>query len=396
MKNITWLKSLIATSVLLGICDAAFSQSGGALNVTQIVTAGSVPPLYYSLSGISGEAAKVIQFDLYVQGFALTNAEGAQFAISGSSEGNLQVKVMDKVNPQPLVSKAYAGANLRRQAHAFVDDFMIRLERKPICQTKIAFRGDVGPGVGEIYVADFDGESAQAVTQDKSLVVAPNWIRGQLALYYSSYRLNHPDIFYHNLSTGSRKVFARYGGSNMSPAPSPDGSKVAMILSKDGWTDLYVCNSDGSGLLRLTKSKEDESSPCWSPDGKWICYAGKEQERRRLFKVSPFGGAHQSINTSGMPNPTEPDWSPDGKLIAFTSQSRDFSICVTPAEGPGTATKLVDGEDPSWATNSRTLIYTRRAGGKLALSLLDVPTKQVKNVLQSSGSSSQSQPSWNR
>ena len=107
---------------------------------------------------------------------------------------------------------------------------------------------------------------------------------GTLALYYTSYKLNHPDIFYHDLATGARKVFARYGGSNISPAVSPDGTKVAMILSKDGWTDLYVCDADGCDLKRLTKSPEDESSPCWSPDGKWICFAAKIKERRSLCK----------------------------------------------------------------------------------------------------------------
>src|SRR6266852_209292 len=72
----------------------------------------------------------------------------------------------------------------------------------------------------------------------------------------------------------------------------------------------------------------------------------------------------------------EPDWSPDGKWIAFTVQFRDFEIAVVPAGG-GSATLLVEGEDPSWAPNSRTLIYARRQGGRYVLSLLDVPTKQV-------------------
>jgi TolB protein len=168
-----------------------------------------------------------------------------------------------------------------------------------------------------------------------------------------------------------------------------------MILSKDGWTDLYVCNADGTDLRRLTKSPQDESSPCWSPDGQWICFASKEHERRSLSKISRSGGTPQRIATNGVGNPTEPDWSPDGKWIAFTSQARDFAICVVPATG-GDATVLVAGEDPSWAPNSRTLVFARRQNGGYTLSLLDAPTKQVKDVSRTSGISSQSQPSWAR
>jgi TolB protein len=169
-----------------------------------------------------------------------------------------------------------------------------------------------------------------------------------------------------------------------------------MILSKDGWTDLYVCKADGTGLLRLTKSPEDESSPCWSPDGQWICFAGKPKEHRMLCKVPATGGPVQRIVTGGTPNPSEPDWSPDGKWIAFTSQTAaGFDICVVPASG-GTATVLVSGEDPSWAPNSRNLVFARRSNGGYALSLLDVPTKQVKDVARFSVTGSCSQPSWAR
>ncbi|MGO8925654.1 MAG: hypothetical protein ACLQU3_01980 [Limisphaerales bacterium] len=354
---------------------------------------GQAKPILVSMSGLTGEAATTLQFDLYVQGFAFTNAEAAQYLITGSNNGNLQARATDPHNKSTLVSKAYSGASLRRQTHAFADDFVQALGRKGIAQTKIAFKGENSP-TSEIYVADFDGHNAQAVTSDNNLVAAPDWVPGHLALYYVSYKLNHADIFYHNLSTGERRAFARYGGSNMSPAASPGGSKVAMILSKDGWTDLYVCDADGSNLKRLTKSPEDESSPCWSPDGKWICYAAKDKEHRTLCKISPSGGAPQTIATGGTPSPTEPDWSPDGKWIAFTTQYRSgFSICVVPAEG-GTAVSLVEGEDPSWAPNSRTLAYGRRRGGHYALSLLDVPTKQYKDVSRISGISSQSQPSW--
>ena len=90
---------------------------------------------------------------------------------------------------------------------------------------------------------------------------------------------------------------------------------------------------------------------------------------------------------------TEPDWSPDGKQIIFTVMRADFELAVIPSEG-GEVTTLVTGEDPSWAANSRTVIFARRPrqGGPRTLSLLDVPTKRVKDVKQISGSSSQ--PCW--
>jgi TolB protein len=384
----------IGGAVLMLACPA-LAQRNNSISIDVISQVGNTPPIWVSVSGLTGEAAQVLQFDLYVQGFGFTNSAGAQYLISGSNNGNLQAQATDRFNKQVIVSKAYSGASLRRQVHAFVDDFVQALGGTGIAKTKIAFRGDSGGRSSDIYIADFDGYAAQAVTPDHSLVVAPAWVSGHLALYYTSYKLNHPDIFYHDLSTGSRKIFARYGGSNMSPAPSPDGRKVAMILSKDGWTDLYVCNSDGSGLTRLTKSPQDESSPCWSPNSQWICYAAKDRERRTLSKIPASGGTPQVIKTGGTPSPTEPDWSPDGKWIAFTTMYRNFQICVVPAEG-GTATVLVDGEDPSWAPNSRTLIFTRRQSGHSVLSLLDVPTKQYKDISRSSGISSQSQPSWAR
>src|SRR5260221_8581376 len=392
MNKLINLSKFLPTILLIscGIAQAA----EGPIEIIKSGGPGHERPILVTLSGFTGEADQVLRFDLYIQGFAVTNEQAAQYLISGSNNGSLQGRVIDHLNKSTVVAKAYSGGSIRRQGHAFIDDFVQTLGRKPIGNTKVAFKGQNGSN-GEIYIADFDGFNPQQVTRDNTIVAAPCMVPGHLAAYYTSYKLNHPDIFYHNLSTGARQIFARHGGSHLSPAVSPDGSKVAMILSKDGWTDLYVCNSERSDLRRLTKSPQDESSPCWSPDGQWICYASKEHERRSLSKISMSGGTPQRIATSGVGNPTEPDWSPDGKWIAFTSQGRDFSICVVPATG-GDAVVLTAGEDPSWSPNSRTLAFARRQGGTYVLSLLDVPTKQVKDVSRISGSSSQSQPSWAR
>ncbi|HEV2207536.1 MAG TPA: hypothetical protein VG167_02100 [Verrucomicrobiae bacterium] len=385
-------RSSIICSLLLA---AAAVRAQEVIPIERTMEPGRTKPIWVSVSGFTGEAARVLEFDLYVQGYNFTNAQNAQYSFSGSSNGELQGRVVDNYNKKTLVSKAYRGGTVVRQVHLFVDEFSQALQLKPIAQTLVAFKGEKG-STSEVYVSDFDGHEPHELTHDGSLVAAPCMVPGQMAVYYTSYKLNHPDIFHQNLATGARKIFARYGGSNMSPAASPDGARVAMILSKDGWTDLYVENADGSGLRRLTKSPQDESSPCWSPDSRWICYAAKDHERRALRKIPADGGESQAISTAGLPSPTEPDWAPDGKLIAFTAQFRSgFRICVVSPAG-GDATELVDGEDPSWSPNSRTLAFARRQGGRYVLSLLDVPTKQVKDVARLSGLTSQSQPSWAR
>jgi TolB protein len=389
MKKNIFFKSILVGICLLGFREGSFAQS--EVHIPGYSGPGNQPPVWVSMSGFTGEAASIIQFDLIVQGFNFTNADNAQYLISGGNNGNLQGRVMDRYNKSVIVSKAYSGASIQREVHAFVDEFVKAIGRVPIAETKIAFKSQTGSG-SEIRVADFDGFGAQAVSADNSIVAAPAWIPRHMALLYTSYKLGNPDIFYHDLSSGSRRAFARFSGLNTSAAVSPDGGRVAMILSKGGSPDVYVCNVDGGGLLRLTATPEDESTPTWSTDGEWIYYATKAGGRRTLSRIPAGGGHAQRVSTPGILNPTSPSFSPDGKWLAFTEQTRDFTICVMPATG-GQVTELVPGEDPSWSPNSRTLVYTRReAGGGRVLSLLDVPTKQYKDVSRLTGNNSQ--PSW--
>ncbi len=404
---------LILTLFLCGLGLAKLSAQDDTISISRTANfLGQTKPIPICISGFSGEVASVLKFDLAVMGFIDVPLDAAQYILSGSNNGNVQGQlslgrtvsksnaggtITGEVSPKSvLFSKSYSGASIRAQAHRLADDIVLKITGvNGIAETRIAFKVDTGP-TSEIYIADFDGHNPQAVTHDHTIVAAPCWVPGHFALYYTSYKSGTPNIFFQNLSSGERNNFAHYGGMNSSAAVSPDGRKVAMILSKTGSPDVYVCDADGGNLKQLTKTREDESSPCWSPDGRWICFASKINERRALYKVSVDGGEPIRIPTSGVASPSEPDWSPDGKWIAFTAQMGGFEICVVPAQG-GTATPLVSGEDPSWAPNSRTLVYARRNGGNRVLSLLDVPTKQYKDASRVSGSAaSNSQPSWAR
>jgi TolB protein len=388
------MKKTILNLLTIGL--AAVALTGARAQEIDITHTGEFfgqKPIPVALSGFTGEGAEVLKFDLTVQGFSFVTPDAAQYLISGSDAGSIAGTLTDKFAKRALLSRSYNGASLRRQAHAFADDIVMAVTGKNgIGQTKIAFKAQPsGNGAGEIYVADFDGHGAQRVTTDNAIVAKPAWVPGRLAVYYTSYWRGNPDIYYHSLTSGQRRVVAGYSGLNTSAAVSPDGAKVAMVLSKTGSPNIWVCNADGTGLKQITHGAED-SSPTWSPDGSWICFATKHNERRRLAKVPAGGGPVQYLSTTGAPNPTEPDWSPDGKWLAFTSQMGDFNICVMPVDGSLPPAVLVSGQNPSWAPNSRTLVYNRSLGYRQTLSVLDVFTKQYKDCPRATGSSSQ--PAW--
>lgn len=344
-----------------------------------------------SISGISGEAAGVLQFDLGVLGIKVTS-DNPEYLISGSANGQL-TWVLTTAGGKQVFSRIYSGGSARGQAHSFADDIVTELRQTaPIFHSRIAFRSQRGGG-NEIFVSDFDGHNPVQLTSDNTLVEGPAWMPGGRELFYSSWKSGAPQILEQNLTTGVRRVFAAGAGESYSAAISKDGRQVAFISNRGGSPNLWVSDINGGDARQLTVSREEDSAPTWSPDGSEICFVHRSG-RARLRKISAGGGSAVPLQTTGaFGDVTSPDWSPDGKQIAFTVGSGNFSIWVVPAEG-GEAKQLVAGEDPSWAPNSRTIIFSRQENHKHILCLLDVPTKAVKDVRQIPGSCSE--PAWAR
>lgn len=376
---LVWGASMAATN----------AETGGKMIISREVDATKTIPI--NLSGFTGEVLSTLKFDLEVVGFSMAGPEQADYLVVGSNANRVEARVSNRFSKAEILAKAYSGASLRAQAHALADDIVEKIRQVPgIARTKIAFKLESG-GTSEICIADYDGFNVIKITNDRSLVAAPAWSPGRKKLFYTSYRLGNPDIYAHDLATGERQAIAKYTGLNTSAAVSPDGRRVAMILSKGGSPDIYLSNPDGSGLRQLTSTREDESSPCWSPDGQTLCFASRQTGRASLYTMPAAGGAMKRLRTENVASVTEPDWSPDGKNIAFTTTTGGFHICTVPAQG-GAAEVVVPGEYPSWSPNSRTLILSRRNGNRYVLSLLDVPTKKVKDIGQISGNASQ--PDW--
>lgn len=112
-----------------------------------------------------------------------------------------------------------------------------------------------------------------------------------------------------------------------SVVPSPDGSKVLYTVREAVMTDdrseyinqVWLCNSDGSNHVQLTKGDKNSSNPGWSPDGKWISFTSARDGKTNLYLLSVSGGESEKITDVKTAVGTY-KWSDDGSMIAFLMQ----------------------------------------------------------------------------
>jgi dipeptidyl aminopeptidase/acylaminoacyl peptidase len=107
---------------------------------------------------------------------------------------------------------------------------------------------------------------------------------------------------------------------------SPDGKWVVVeVLSADPATgaissDLWVLSTDGKTQKPLTSHPGRETDPQWSPDGKWICFAGKRADdlAPQIYLVNPVDGQTRRL-TQLATGVAALKWLPDGTGIGFLS-----------------------------------------------------------------------------
>lgn len=224
-----------------------------------------------------------------------------------------------------------------------------------------------------IWVSDADGNNARRLTDQRDYEFDPAFAPDNQTVIFKqgddlwTVTLNNP--------TPERITPENNNLSEAAPAYSPDGKKIVFMGqgNRDKTWHIYTINSDGSGLVRLTKGQSRNLSPVWSPDGRHILFYSDRSGSYELYEMTDEGmGIHPIFNQTQLKstgfqntafiNPWDNNWgateqyradySPDGDWIVFSRNvGGDRELFVAQRDGSDitrlTQRKGLDGQ-PAW------------------------------------------------
>ncbi len=210
------------------------------------------------------------------------------------------------------------------------------------------------------------------------------------------------DIYVSDIKGGQAKSLTQDFAWNIQPSVSPDGKRVAFISDRDGISNLWVMNIDGSDLKQITKEKKNLiHGPKWSPDGEYLLVTKGIMSSRSIpagevWMYHHSGGQGLAIKKrvhgkKDQKNITDPVFSPDGKYVYYTqdvSGGHTFSYNRDPLKGIFAITRydMQTGEEeryisgtggaitPMPSPDGKSIAFIRRVKNKTGLFIKDIKT----------------------
>ena len=277
--------------------------------------------------------------------------------------------------------------------------------------SKIAYTSQQPPhdNLYEIYVVRADGTFPTRLTISSHLAgeveARPVWSPNGSKLTFQSYRDGKSEIYVMNADGSNQTNVTHDPNHNYDPVWRPDGMGVTFVSARDDRDrryELYFVNTDGTmrEIVGLT-SYDSLSSPFWFPVGSTIGYLYVGQSSQVVGPVvctlTPGhivceGDYFGTLYTAG--NVTCPVWSPEGSKLAFVSNAegkKDIYVANTrsSSESPKRLTSSLMGEGatmPAWSPDGAEIIFTADWTGNAEIYIMNADGTNVRRLSTSSGS----------
>lgn len=294
----------------------------------------------------------------------------------------IQFQVFDIIRGQQLMGYRTTAnrRGLRSAAHRISDMIYERLTGVPgAFNTRIAYvtvDGIPPNRTHRLIIADSDGENEAVVAESTQPIMSPAWSPDARRIAYVSFEGGQSAIYVQTLRTGDRQRVSARAGINGAPVFSPDGRRLALVLSREaGRPDIYTLDLSSQMLTRLTDSPSIDTEPEWSPDGRFIYFTSDRGGGPQIYRVtSDAPGRAQRVTFEGRYN-ARPRLSADGRRLAVVhNDGGNFRIAVVDLER-NTTLVLTEGsldESPSFAPNGAMLIYATREAERGVLATVSV------------------------
>ena len=216
-------------------------------------------------------------------------------------------------------------------------------------------------------------------------------------LLVTSVRTGDTEVFIADPTTGDMFNVSRSPKSeDRYPCWSPDGKQICFMSDREGTTNLWVCNADGSKLRRLNRTPDVCYMPSWqkTPRGERIVF-GQHGVQPGMTSIKPDGTGAQSLGEGH-----DPTLSPDGRFITYTGhEGGGVTVFVMNHDGSNKRQVVkeiskVGATFPNWSPDSKQIVYSFPVGDALELFIVNLDGSHPRQLTKFGGTSVCTPSAW--